>query len=62
MILNNKITWTGAIAAVIAFGNQILPVLPPVWANLISALFGVYALYHTAKVVGVARAMGLKGI
>jgi len=58
----NKISIAGVLAAVVAFGNQILPILPPVWANLVSALLGVYALYHTTQVVKAARTAGVKGI
>ena len=58
----NKISVSGVIAAIVAFGNQYAHLLPPVWANLISALIGVYALYHTGVIVNAARASGVKGI
>ncbi len=56
------INFTAILAAIIAFGNQIIPFLPPVWANLIAALLGIYSLYHVGKVVKAARAAGVKGI
>lgn len=58
----NKISIAGVLAAIVVFGNQILPILPPAWANLVSALIGIYALYHTSKVVQAARSAGVKGI
>lgn len=56
------INFSAILAAIVAFGNQIVPILPPVWANLISALLGVYALYHVGSVVKAARLAGVKGV
>lgn len=50
------------LAGIVSIGNQIIPILPPVWANLIAALIGVYALYAHNEVVKAARAAGVKGI
>ncbi len=61
MILN-KISLSFVLAAVIAFGNQLVPIVPPVWGALISAVIGVIGLYHTGKVVTAARSMGIKGV
>ncbi len=58
----NKISVSGVLSALVVFGNQILPLLPQAWANLVSALLGLYALYHTGKLVTSARLAGVKGI
>ncbi len=61
-MFNTKVTWISVLSALIVFGNQIIPILPPVWSNLIGAILGVIALYYHADVVRVARAQGVKGI
>ncbi len=58
----NKISISGVLAALVGLGNTIVPILPQAWANLVSALIGIYALYHTGKVVTAAREAGVKGI
>lgn len=58
----NKVSWSSVIGAVVVFGNQIVPILPPVWANLIGAILGVVALYYHAQVVTVARSAGVCGV
>lgn len=60
--MNLKVTLSSVIAALVVFGNQLIPVLPQVWANLISAILGVIALYYHVQVVQAARAQGVKGI
>lgn len=57
-LLTSKATWAGILAAVVNFGNMLVPVLPPVWANLITAILGVYALYAHTQVVAAARVAG----
>ena len=48
------------LAGIVAFGNQIIPILPPVWANLVAAILGVIALYRVQPVIAAARAGGHK--
>lgn len=62
MTFINKINIAGILSALVGLGNTLIPVLPQAWANLVSALIGIYAMYHTARVVGIARANGIKGI
>lgn len=54
--------WTGVLAGIIEFGNQITPILPPVWAHLLAAILGVIALYNHGTVVTAARVAGVKGV
>lgn len=61
-MLNTKVTVSSILAAIIVFANQIIPVLPPVWANLIGAVLGVLALYYHGQVVKAARSAGAKGV
>lgn len=50
------------LAGIFQFGNQIVPFLPQVWANLVSAILGLVALYGHVQVVTAARSAGVKGI
>lgn len=54
--------WTGVLAGIIVLGNQEIPLLPPVWANLVGAILGVVALYSHGQVVTAARSAGVKGV
>ncbi len=55
-----KVWGSIVLAGIVHFGNLIVPVLPPVWANLILALLGVYALFAHRSVVVAARAAGAR--
>lgn len=57
-----NVNWAIILAGIVGLGNQLIPILPPVWANLVAALLGVYAFYTHAGVVKAARQAGVKGI
>lgn len=60
--MNTKVLVSAIIGALIVYGNQLVPVLPAVWGNLISAILGVVALYYHAQTVSAARQAGAKGV
>ncbi len=57
-----KTTVSLILAGIVAFGNQLVPVLPLAWGNLIAAILGIVGLYYHAQVVAAARAAGVKGL
>lgn len=48
------------LAAIVEFGNHIIPVLPPVWAAFVAGILGVIGLYLHGKVVKAARSAGAR--
>lgn len=60
--LMNNVKGIAILAAIVNFGNQALPYLPTLWANLISAILALIAIYGHVQVVSAARAAGVKGL
>jgi len=57
-----KASISGILAFVVLVGNQIVPTLSPVWANILGAVLAGVAFYQHSQVVTTARAAGVQGI
>lgn len=58
----NKVTVSGALSIIVSLLSTIVPILPPVWGNLVAALLALYAFYHGHQAIVAARAAGVSGI
>lgn len=57
-----NVKWSAVLAGIVVFGNQLVPILPTLWANLLSAALALIALYGHIQVVQAARAAGVRGV
>ena len=53
--LTSGTTWLAIAAGVVTFGNQILPIVPTTWANILTFIIGVAALYVHSNQIKAGR-------
>ena len=58
--LTSKAGVAGILSGIVWFLGVITPVIPQPWANLISGILGVVALYWHGTVITAARAAGVR--
>ena len=61
-LVTSKVGWASVATGIVWVLTAILPVVPSVWGNLLTAVLGIISFYHIGQTVTKATALGAKGI